>query len=236
MYFFTMQLNNSIWYLITFLSLISYFIFRFGMISKGAKKGLIEFVGGVGILTSFFLMLGLFGFISMLILIPIFFLINTLIVEAIIQFINKKLYGHYIKEEKELAKRMGIPIDQLRKYMNMNDKKIFETLKQTSPDLFDPNFSQNAKNWIKQYSKSKDDGLLKNNNQQAGTGDALEKEVVNAIKDKTHFPILSTWGQGILVETIRSMVEKGYDNKPSAVGSAMIMLEMDLQHERAANE
>jgi hypothetical protein len=36
--------------------------------------------------------------------------------------------------------------------------------------------------------------------------------------------------------TIKSMVQKQYNNNPKAVGSAMIMLEMDLQHERAANK
>lgn len=64
----------------------------------------------------------------------------------------------------------------------------------------------------------------------------LDSEIKLIATDSQNFPILSTWEHGVLKATIRSMVKKGYDNNPSAVGSAMTMLEMDLQHERAASK
>lgn len=94
-----MYLKDIYWWLIVFFNTISYFTFRFGVISKGRSNVIVEFVGGTLILASFILMFIFYGLKAMLILIPIFWFFSTPIVEIIISKLKKKLYPENIKYE-----------------------------------------------------------------------------------------------------------------------------------------
>lgn len=87
-------------WVIIFLNTIGYFIFRFGMVSRGYLKDLltlIEFVGGTILLGSFILMFYYFGLKNGLLLIPIFWFITTPIVEVLIGKMQRKLSKPYQK-------------------------------------------------------------------------------------------------------------------------------------------
>lgn len=119
-------MNNIYWWLILLANFFGYFIFRFGMISRGNLKTLIEFTGGILLLTSFILMFLFFGIKSGIILILIFLFVSTPIVEISIGKIEKKLYGHYFKTEERLAQKYKMPVEELRKYKDKSDEEIVE--------------------------------------------------------------------------------------------------------------
>ncbi len=77
------------WWLTILLNLVGYFIFRFGMISLGNSRVLIEFFGGATLLFSFILMFWLYGTKSGFVLILIFWMIVTPVVEILSRRINK---------------------------------------------------------------------------------------------------------------------------------------------------
>lgn len=89
--------NTTFWVLI-FICLVGYFIFRFGMVSKGQRKTEIEFIGGVTIFISFLLILLLIDWRTLLVQVGIFWVVITPIVEIAISSIQKRLYG--IRENK----------------------------------------------------------------------------------------------------------------------------------------
>lgn len=121
-----MQINSFGWWLIILLNSLAYFIYRFGMISRGNLKVLIEFTGGILLLTSFILMFLFFGIKSGGALILIFWFVVTPIVEISIGKIEKKLYGHYLKTEERLAQKYKMPVEELRKYKHKSDEEIVE--------------------------------------------------------------------------------------------------------------
>jgi len=126
-------MNNIVWWLIIFFSLLGYFIFRFGMISRGRSKYLIEFVGGIALLASFIAMLIINGVKPLLVMILIFWFAVTPIIEVLIEKLNKKLYGHYLEFEEGYAKKLGMSVDQLRETKNKTDQEILE---ETLPGIF----------------------------------------------------------------------------------------------------
>ena len=114
-----MYINSIGWWLILVLAFSAYFIFRFGMISHGRGKFLIAKTGFILLIGSFVLMTVFFGLISGIVLIAIFWLIIRLIVELLIGQINKKMYSQYSQVDEQLAKQLGITVNELRK---LNDE------------------------------------------------------------------------------------------------------------------
>lgn len=100
-----MDIKNFSWWLIIILNITGYFIFRFGMISRGNKKHEIEFLGGILLTISFALMFIFWGIKNGLILIPIFWLITTPIVEIFISKIYKKINEPYKKYHELVEKK-----------------------------------------------------------------------------------------------------------------------------------
>ena len=92
-----MNINNFSWWLIIILGLISYFIFRYGMTSRGNLKEIISFLGGILLLLSFILMFLLFGIKSGVIYILIFWVVITPINEIILQKVRNKIDKPYDK-------------------------------------------------------------------------------------------------------------------------------------------
>ena len=91
-----MFFSNLHWWLIIVLNFVGFIIFSFGLklnkkdLIKKPLAEIIEFFGGIIILASFALMFWLFGIISGLILIPIFWLIVTPIVGILLELgVNK---------------------------------------------------------------------------------------------------------------------------------------------------
>jgi len=87
-----MQINNLDWLLIVILNFFAYFVFRFGGISKGDSKEIIEFIGGTLILISFVWMFISKGLLSGVVLIIIFWVIVTPITEILIERIKRKIW------------------------------------------------------------------------------------------------------------------------------------------------
>ncbi len=86
---------------------VGYFVLRFGMVSRGRSREIIQFIGGI-ILTIcfilFFLFLGLkAGFLNIL----IFWVIITPVTELIINKIQKKINLPYKDIHEYLAKKAG---------------------------------------------------------------------------------------------------------------------------------
>lgn len=85
--------SNTYFWIAFLMCLIGYFLFRFGMVSRGKKKDVIEFTGGTILLLSFAVMFfgvswkAFFGHIL------IFWFVVTPIVETIISTLQKRLYG-----------------------------------------------------------------------------------------------------------------------------------------------
>ncbi len=82
--------QNIIWWFILLIGFIGYFTFRFGIISRGSKKDLIEFIGGTILAISFVAMFFL-GWRIGLLYILIFWFVITPINEIIISKIKKRL-------------------------------------------------------------------------------------------------------------------------------------------------
>lgn len=85
--------NTIEWWFVIVANVLGYFILRFGVISRGAKREIIQFFGGTVLVVSFILMFVFFGIKAGLVLIPIFGLVITPTVELIIGRVNKKLFG-----------------------------------------------------------------------------------------------------------------------------------------------
>lgn len=90
-----MFFQNFNWRIIILLNLLGYFIFRFGMVSRGALKEIVEFIGGLILSASFILMFLFFGAKEGFILILIFLFVITPIVEIFIAKIQKKINEPY---------------------------------------------------------------------------------------------------------------------------------------------
>lgn len=88
-----MSLNDLSYALIYILTGLSYFLFRFGMISRGNLKEYIEFLGGLLLLISFVLMFIFFGWKNTGILIIVFIVGITPLGELLLHDISRKLYG-----------------------------------------------------------------------------------------------------------------------------------------------
>lgn len=82
--------NPNFW-LVVVLCFVGYFIFRFGMLSRGAKNTQIEFVGGSILFTSFLLTPILIGWLALGAIILIFWIVVTPIVEMSIEALLKRL-------------------------------------------------------------------------------------------------------------------------------------------------
>ena len=117
-----MPLNNLVWWLIILLNLLGYFMFRFGIISRGHLRSPIEFLGGTLLTISFIVMFILFGFKSGLILIPIFWIITTPLTEISVGRIYKTLYG---KSDKRIADKYNISEEKVKEevYENIDNAK-----------------------------------------------------------------------------------------------------------------
>lgn len=88
--------SNTIFWILIFVCLFGYFLLRFGMISRGARKIEIEFIGGTAIFVSFLLVFILVGWKALLVEVGVFWIVITPIVEIIISNLQKRL--HSVKE------------------------------------------------------------------------------------------------------------------------------------------
>ncbi len=108
-------MNNNGWLPIAILNLISYFIFRFGMISRGALRTYIEFLGGMLLTASFILMFVLHGLKDVLILVVFFWFLTTPITEICINRIDEQINKPYQEIHKHLAKKYGTTPEEVKK-------------------------------------------------------------------------------------------------------------------------
>ncbi len=74
---------------------LGYFLLRFGMVSRGRKKEIIQFIGGLICLSSVVLAWFLLGWKSWLGFIALFFFVLTPIVESSISKIENKINEPY---------------------------------------------------------------------------------------------------------------------------------------------
>jgi len=105
------------------------------MISRGARRSEIEFVGGVTIFFSFLLTLIFIGWKATLIQIPVFFFLVTPIVEVIISALYKKLYG---ASDEWIAKKYNTTVEDVRlhtyTYLNEGENAVVDKV---TRDLLD---------------------------------------------------------------------------------------------------
>lgn len=125
-----MFFNSIGWWSIIALNFVGYFGLRFGMVSRGASRKKIEFVGGLILSLSFILMFIFEGIKSGLILIPIFWIVVTPIIELLIGKIDKKINEPYEESYKHLAQEYNSTPEEVKKeiYKNMDksDDEIIE--------------------------------------------------------------------------------------------------------------
>lgn len=85
------MLTNPTFWLVVVLCFVGYFIFRFGMISRDAKNTQIEFVGGLILLVSFVLALLLVSWLALGVMVLIFWIVITPVVELSVEALLKRL-------------------------------------------------------------------------------------------------------------------------------------------------
>lgn len=106
---------------IVLFNFLGFFLFRFGMISRGARRVQVEFFGGLVTLLSFPAMFIFDGLRPFLILIPVFFFVVTPSVELIIRHLYHKLFS--ASDERIASKFNTTPEDvKLHTYIHLNDK------------------------------------------------------------------------------------------------------------------
>lgn len=130
-----MPFSNIGWWLIILLNFIGYFVIRFAKISDGALKEVVEIVGMILTIASFVLMLIFFGFIQMVLLLFILWIIVTPLVMFVLSKIENKLYPHRREMEKRLSKEYGISVEELRSRRG-NNMTTEEILEETLPGIF----------------------------------------------------------------------------------------------------
>lgn len=129
-----LQINNFGGWLTALLNFLGYFIYGFGSISRGNAREVIKSVGVILVVLSFilgFVFFGLGGGIGFIILA---FVIVAPITGLLINIIEKRLYGDYLKQEKKLAENYQMPVGQLRKYEDGSDSDI---LKEVMPGIIE---------------------------------------------------------------------------------------------------
>jgi multisubunit Na+/H+ antiporter MnhG subunit len=109
------------WAIVIALMVIGYFLLRFGMVSRGRIRSLIQFIGGstctIAVVASFILL----GWKGALIFIGIFFFVITPIVEVFISKIDAKISEPYNEAHEYLAQKYGTTPEEVKKtiYKNM---------------------------------------------------------------------------------------------------------------------
>ena len=112
--------SSIIWYIFCFISGLGCFIHNFGKISLGRSKETIQFIGSI--LFFVFIILSFFvnGWKGGVVLIVVELVLIVPIVNLIIPKIENKLYGHYKKFEEDFANKLGITVDEMHVYKDMN--------------------------------------------------------------------------------------------------------------------
>lgn len=127
-----MFIENIYWWLIISINLLGYFIFRFGIISRGAKKDYVEFLGGVLLATSFVSMFFVFGIKATGILVLIFWLMITPIIEITIPIIGitiEKIYDRLFKKTgRSVSRKMEDGIKSMPR-KSLDDMILNKTLR-----------------------------------------------------------------------------------------------------------
>ncbi|MDO8632975.1 MAG: hypothetical protein Q7K38_00275 [Candidatus Wildermuthbacteria bacterium] len=102
------SINNLWWWGIVALNFLGYFLLRYGMINNGRKRIQVEFLGGVIIAVSLFLITIFFGILHFFSLVIIFWFINTPVVELLIRKVYEKMFaipGESWEEKEEFIRR-----------------------------------------------------------------------------------------------------------------------------------
>ena len=82
------NLGEIWWWMIVLLNFFGYFLLRYGMTGDARLKAIIELMGSGLIVASFIAMVMLFGFLSLISLIVIFWIIITPTVEIAVRKMN----------------------------------------------------------------------------------------------------------------------------------------------------
>jgi len=103
---------------------LGYFILRFGMVSRGRSREIIQFSGGVILTISFILSFLLLGWKMGLFNILIFWIVITPITELIINKIQKKINLPYKDIHEYLAKKYNTTPEDVQKtiYKNLDNE------------------------------------------------------------------------------------------------------------------
>lgn len=103
------------------LCFVGYFIFRFGILSRGNKNTQTEFVGGLTLLASFFVSGYFVSWVSILVLVLVFWVVVTPIVEFIVRplFTEKPKVNDSISIKARMSEEkkkhlQGLLVDALR--------------------------------------------------------------------------------------------------------------------------
>lgn len=154
-----MKIDNLLWWLLIFLNFASYFTYSFGNISRGNSKLLIEFVGGALFFFSFVAMFIFFGLWSGVILIAITFVLVAPIVGLLMARMEKKLYGHYYKNEQIES----LKLSKDEKLLRGLNKGMLKQYQQNHPEVKEYNMSNiyltffhNSDNYIEEFSPQDD--------------------------------------------------------------------------------
>lgn len=108
-------MREDLWWILL-LNILGYLVARYGMISRGNSKVIIEFFGWTLLLFSFIFALFVLGASLFLVLIPIFLFIITPIVEFLIFLLKKRIEASYRKNinRENLEKLKKLTVEALK--------------------------------------------------------------------------------------------------------------------------
>ena len=126
---------NPFFWIALFLCTLGYFLYRFGMISRGANREVVRGLGGVIALVSFPVSYFMVDWLALIALIALFMMIVTPAVEMVVSSQYKRLYAD---SDARIAKKFGTTAEDVQKhtyaYLDEGEDSV---VKKTTKDLLD---------------------------------------------------------------------------------------------------
>lgn len=221
--------DNFFWWLIVSVNFIGYFLGRFGMMSRGRLRSIIEFVGWIITIISFIWMWLQFSFGQFLILIPIFIFLTRTLVEGVIEIIYRKLFA---EQDREFAKYKGMSAEKVRL-----DHELDNYESDDPKDIIDSVFGKNRikNDWPPKHFSERFNNQAKKEEKQLTNFEGLPEEISfdgqNTILfgvKLTKYPIIEEKllsNPEVSYMKVQEVSEKYHNNNYE---TAISMIEMDL--------
>lgn len=132
-----MNFDQLGWWLILLLNLFGFYILRFSYITHGACPHVSRRLGLILLTISFVVMFIFYGFINMIALFIILWIVVTPVVMILINLTERKLYPYTLGKLRQDAEKMNISPDELRSYNEMSTLEVWEKIKHSNKQTKD---------------------------------------------------------------------------------------------------